>query len=191
MEMEQGHRHQRKLDHQAGRDHRQQCARDPDRDPFLAALKKAARPGGRMQGDDRGDRGEAHLEARAGQGFGPKQQHDERARGDEADADGIAAERNSRQDQHRGHATSDRRHLRPGEQGITDPRRRRGRRRDEHQVEPQRQAFAQRQQPQRQEHCEADRGGDVEAADRQQMGKAAAPHGVRVIFADRILIPRR
>ena len=48
-----------------------------------------------MQRDDRGDRREAHLEARAGQRFGPEQQHDQRADRDQPQADRVAAERDA------------------------------------------------------------------------------------------------
>ena len=55
-------------------------------------------------------------------------------------------ERNPGEDQHRRDAASHRRHLRPGQQGVADPGRRRRGRRDQHQVEAQRQRPAQREQ---------------------------------------------
>ena len=94
---------------------------------------------GRMERDDRGHRGEAHLEARPGERFGPEQQHDQRAGRDQPDAERIAAERDSGEDQQRRDAASHRRHLRAGQQGVADARRRRDRGRDQHQVEAQRQ----------------------------------------------------
>ena len=40
----------------------------------------------------------------------------------------------------------------------------------------------------RQEHGEGDHRGDVQAADRQQVGQAAAPHRVGIVLVDGILV---
>ena len=82
----------------------------------------------------------------AGQRFGPEQQDDQRAGGDQADADRVAPERNPAEDQQRRDAASHRRHLRAGQQGVADARRGRDAGRDQHQVEAQREPLAQRQQ---------------------------------------------
>ena len=131
---------------------------------------------------------EAHLEARAGERFGAEEQHDQRARGDEADADRIPSQRDSGENQKRRDAASHRRHLRAGEQGVADAGRRGDRGRDQHQVEAQRQALAQRKQLEAEQHGESDHRGDMQPADRQQVGEAAAPHGVGVVLIDRILV---
>ena len=81
-------------------------AAEPRHTALFTPLEKTARPARRMERDDRGHRGEAHLEARPGEGFGPEQQHDEGAGGDQADADCVAAERDAGEDQHRRDATS-------------------------------------------------------------------------------------
>ena len=74
-----------------------------------------------MQGDDRRHRREAHLEAGAGERFRPEQKDGQRADGDEANADRIAAEGDPGQDQQGGNAASDRRDLGAGEQRVAEP----------------------------------------------------------------------
>ena len=77
-----------------------------------------------MERDDRGDGGEAHLEAGAGERFRPEQQHDQRADRDQPHADRLAAERDPGEDEQRGDAAAHRRHLRAGQQRVADARQR-------------------------------------------------------------------
>ena len=95
MEMEQGDRDQRELDGEAGEDRPKQDAADP----APASLRRGARtrPDARMlvQGDDRDDRGEAHLEARRRAGFRPEQEHDQRADRDQPQGHRLAPERDA------------------------------------------------------------------------------------------------
>ena len=93
-----------------------QCATDPRRQPFVAPLEQTPRPAGRMQRDDRGHRGEAHLEAWPGERFGAEDQHDQRAGGDQPQADRVAPQRNAGEDQQRRDAAPHCRHLRAGQQ---------------------------------------------------------------------------
>ena len=62
---------------------------------------------------------------------------------------------------------------------------------DQHQVEAQRQPLAERQELQRQQHRRADDRGNVEPADRQQVGEAASPHGVGILLGHGILVASR
>ena len=181
VEMEQGERDQGELDRKPGQDQPHGTAADSHEYALVAALEQPPRPGGRMQSDDGGDRGEAHLEARAGERLGPEQQHDERTDRDQPDAERIAAERDPGEDQQRRDAAADGRDLGAGEQGVADARGRRDGGRHQHQVEAQRQPLAQRQELEAEEHRRGDHGGDVQPADRQQMRQAAAPHrfGIR------------
>ena len=141
-----------------------------------------------MQRDDRRHRREAQLEAGAGDRFGPKNQHDQRAHRDQPQADRVSAKRNSSKHEQGGDAAAHGRHLRAGKQGVGDPGQRAEPGRNEDEVEPQRETFAQSEQPQRQEHRGADHRRDVQPADRQQMGKTAAPHRLGVFLADRSLV---
>ena len=86
VEMEERDRHQRELDGEAGEDQREEDAADPRRPALVAARDPGLDARIFVQGDDRDDRGEAHLEARAGQALGPEQQHDQRADRDQAQA---------------------------------------------------------------------------------------------------------
>ncbi len=188
VEMEQGERDQGELDRKPGQDQPHGSAPDAHEYALVAALEQAARPGGRVQGDDCGDRSEAHLEARAGQRLGPEQEHDQRADRDQPDAERVAAERDPGEDQQRRDAASHRRHLGAGEQGVADASGRGDGGGHQHEVEAQRQPLAQRQKLEAQEHREGDHGGDVQPADREQMRQAAASHRHGVVLADRILV---
>ena len=53
MEVEQGHRDERKLDDKSGDDRRDQSANEPGRKTFVAPLEVPARPAGRMERDDK------------------------------------------------------------------------------------------------------------------------------------------
>ena len=59
---------------------------------------------------------------------------------------------------------------------------------DQDQAEAQRERRAQREQLQRQQHHRADHGGEVEAADREQMGEARAAHRLGVGLGNAILV---
>ena len=83
---------------------------------------------------------------------------------------------------------ADRRHLHAGQQGVGDAGQRADAGRDQHQVEAQRQPLAQRQQLQRQQHRRPDHRGDVQAADRQQVGQARPAHRLGILLADRGLV---
>ena len=48
-----------------------------------------------MESDDRSDRRKAHLETRPGKRFWTEDEHDERSRSDQAQADGVAAKSDS------------------------------------------------------------------------------------------------
>ena len=161
VEMEQRHRHQRDLDARPVATIPSSARPSRAKDPFVAALEQPPRPSGRMEGDDRGDGGEAHLEARAGQRFRTKDEHDQRAGRDQADADRVAPERDPGEDQQGGDAAADRRHLRAGQQRVADAGGRSDAGGDEHEVEAERQPLAQGEQLEGQQHREGDDCGDV------------------------------
>ena len=188
MEMEQSEGNEGELDHKAGEDQRPDAPADSHEDAVIPTLEQAARPGSRVQRDDRGDRGEAHLEARTGERFGPEHQHDQRTHGDQPDAERIAAERDPGKDQQRRDAATDRRHLGAGEEGVADACRGGDRSGHQHEVEAQRQSLAQRQELEAEKHRRGNHGGDVQSADRQQMRKPAAPHRLGIRLADGILV---
>jgi hypothetical protein len=77
-------------------------------------------------------------EAGSGQRFGPKQQHDQRAGGDQSYAYRIATEGNPAEDQYRRDAASNGRHLRAGQQRVADASSGRDSGRDQDQVDAQR-----------------------------------------------------
>ena len=188
MEMVERERHQRDLDRKARSDDPEQGAKNPRDHAFLAPLQQPPRPAGRMKRDDRGHRGKAHLEARSGNRLRTEDQHDQRAGRDQPDTERIAPKRNPAEDQERGDAAPHRRHLHAGQKRVTDARGRSDRSGHQHEVEPQRQRLAQRQEPQGQQHGEGDHRGDVQSADREQMREAAAPHRVGVVLVDRVLV---
>ena len=72
----------------------------------------------------------------------------------------------------------------PVKQGVADPRQRRRRRRDQHQIGAQREHPAQREQAQGQQHHRRHHRRDVQPADRQQMGQPAPPHRVGIGSAE-------
>ncbi len=141
-----------------------------------------------VKGDDRGDRGEAHLEARPGQRFGPEQEHDERGDRDQPQGQRLAPQRDPEQDEQGGDARADRRHLGAGEQRVGDSGERPGAGGDQHQPEAQRQRRAEREQLQREQHHRSDHRGEVEAADREQVGEAGAAHRFGVRFGNPALV---
>ena len=123
-----------------------------------------------------------------GQRFGPEQQHDERADRDQAQGQRLAAQRDAGEDEQGGDAGAHGRHLGAGQQGVGDAGERAGAGRDQDQAEAQRQRRAQREQLQGQQHHRADHRGQVEPADREQMGEARAAHRLGVRLGDAELV---
>ena len=115
VEVEQGDRDQRQLDGEAGRDEAQNEARRARDAALVAAGEPGLDAGIFMQGDDRDDRREAHLEARPDQRFGPQDEHDQRADRDEAQRQRLAADRDAGEHEQGGDAGAHRRHLRAGQ----------------------------------------------------------------------------
>ena len=144
-----------------------------------------------VQRDDRGDRAERQLEARAGQRLGPGDEHRNRAGGDEPQRHRLAPDRESSEDEQRRDAAADRRHLGAGQQRIADRRRSPRRARDERQTDAQRQRGEQREQPQRDHHRRADHRGDVQPADRQEVREPRDAHRFRILLGDRADVARR
>ena len=110
------------------------------------------------------------------------------SRRDQADTHRVAPERDSEQDEHGRDAAAHRRHLRAGQQGITDACSGGDRGRNEDQVETQREPLAQRKQLQAEQHRRGDDCGDVQPADREQMGETAGAHRIRILFGDPVLV---
>ena len=80
------------------------------------------------------------------------------------------------------------RHFGAGQQGVGDAGQRARARGDQDEAVAQRQRRAQRQQFQRQQHHRADHGGEVQPADREQMGEARTAHRVVVRIGNAILV---
>jgi hypothetical protein len=155
------------------------------------AARKARTFGWVVKGDEGGDRGEAQLEARADQRVGPEQEDDERARRHQPQRQRLAAERDAAEHQQRGDARAHRRHLGAGEDRVGDPRQRARPGRDEGEAKAQRELRAEGEELQRQQHHRADQSGQVQPADREQVGEAGAPHGVIVRLRDAGLVAVR
>jgi hypothetical protein len=158
-----------RLDRQARRHQSQQGPSEPRQPAFVAQVEQPAGPRRRVQGDDRGHSRKAHLETGPGQRLGAKDQHQQRPDRDKTYADRVPPQRDASKDEHSGDATADGGHLGAGKQRVAYSRQRADARSNQHQVEPQGEALAQSQQPERQKHRRTDRRGDVQTADRQQM----------------------
>ena len=146
---------------------------------------------GRMERDDRGDRGEAHLEAGPASASGRNRST---TNAPAAISRMLIASRPSAIPPRTSRAATQLRTVGTcvaGQQGVADacqPPRAGG---DQHQVEAQRQPLAEREQLQRQEHGESDHRGDVQSADREQVGQTAAAHRVGIVLVDGILVAGR
>ena len=138
-----------------------------------------------VERDDRRHRREGKLEARPDQRFRPQQRHHERPRRDQPQRHRLAPQRHRAEHQQRGHAATDRRHLAARQQRIAN-RRRRADQAGQHRHPPrQRQPRAEREQARGEQHRDPHGGGDVQAADRQQVREAGAPHRLRIHVGDR------
>ena len=181
-------RHQRELDCETGHDKQRQMAREAVQHPLLAPRQEAVDGTERMKRDDRGDRGETHLEAWADHRLGRDDQHHHRARPNQPQAHCLTPERDPGEYEQRGNAAAHRRHLRPGQQRISDPGDGGAGGGNQHEIQPQRQRLAKREQPQRQEHRRRHDRSDVQPADRQQMRQSRSAHRVGVFDRNRILV---
>ncbi len=188
MKVEQGQRDQREFDCQTGREHSRDGPQQPRRPTLFARTEHSPRPYSRMERDNRGHRREAHLEACAGQRFWTEDEYEQGTGCDQPHAERIAPQRNPGEDQDRRDAAAYGRYLRAGQQGVTDARACSDRCSDHHQIETQRQGPAQCEQLERQQHRGRDHRGDVQSADRQQVGQPATPHCLGVFLAHRILV---
>ena len=123
MEMVEGERHQRDLDREAGGDDPEQCAQQSARSapPRAAAADRApSRSNGARR--SRSPRRNSSGSSGPASASGRNSEHDQRAGGDQADADRVAPKRDAGEDQQRRDATSHRRHLHSGQQGVADAR---------------------------------------------------------------------
>jgi hypothetical protein len=144
-----------------------------------------------VQCDQGRDRGEAQLEARARQRLGPEQQHDQAPtatrRRVSASRPSAMPPSTSSAAMHGAHG----RHFGAGEEGVTDAGQRTRSGRDQHQRSAQAQRGAEGEQLEREQHDRADGGGQVKAADREEMCQARGAHRFGIGVGDRALIAGR
>ncbi len=91
-------RGQRDLDRKPGGQERGDAAQEPAAEAVVARAEQAANRAEIVKRDDRRDRGEAQLETRSGQRFGPHQEHRQRAHRDQPEAQRVAAKRDPGED---------------------------------------------------------------------------------------------
>jgi len=137
-----------------------------------------------VQGDDRDHGGEAHLEARSGERFRPDEENHECGNGHHPQRKRLAPQRQGQQHQHRPDATAHGRHLGSGEERIGDARKRSHARGDERQAHAQGEPRPKRKQLDGQEIGRRDHCTDMQAADREQMGKPRIAHRLFVGLGD-------
>ena len=184
VKMEHHDRHQREFDHDPRHEQHHDLAEGRPPPCLLARRKEGAHRCAVRQGDDREHGGEAHLETGANRALGPEQQHKPGGDRHHPQGQGLTPQHQRAQHQQRGDTAADRRHLRPGEQGVSDPRSRARARRKHRQPDPQRQRRPQREQPHDRKigcgnHC-----ADVEPADRQKVRQPRIAHRRLVGFLD-------
>ena len=131
VEMIQRNRRQDQLDHNTGQDQRRNSPRYPPSPSFLSPFGQPLHPGQFVQDNNRSDRSKAELKAGPGHRFWPEQQYYQRPKRNQSQRQRVASQRQRRKHQQRRNTGSDRRHLRPGEQGIGNRAKRSGGSRDQ------------------------------------------------------------